>query len=208
MDRGDEHPPPRPDIFRLLDRVLVMSGTGRAGYSGPSAAAEAHFASLSVRAAKTGRRARGRLRAGHGTSKLGGGRGADDRRFRSFGRGARKRSARPRSDTRGGGGGRGHGPRGQRVSPRTAAAMTAGFEPLRRRNASAAEETYVAPFKTDSSALRASASKTRSAPFLLAVHSRRRSPRRWASALFFSAWGATRGAFRTAWAPCSSCCST
>ena len=37
---------PRPDIFRLLDRVLVMSGTGRAVYSGPSAAAEAHFASL------------------------------------------------------------------------------------------------------------------------------------------------------------------
>jgi ATP-binding cassette subfamily G (WHITE) protein 2 len=37
---------PRPDIFRLLDRVLVMSGTGSVVYSGPSAAAEGHFASL------------------------------------------------------------------------------------------------------------------------------------------------------------------
>ena len=37
---------PRPDVFRLLDRILVMSGTGRAVYSGASASAEAHFASL------------------------------------------------------------------------------------------------------------------------------------------------------------------
>jgi len=37
---------PRPDVFRLLDRVLVMSATGRAVYSGASAGAEAHFASL------------------------------------------------------------------------------------------------------------------------------------------------------------------
>jgi ATP-binding cassette subfamily G (WHITE) protein 2 len=37
---------PRPDVFRLLDRVLVMSATGRAVYSGASERAEAHFASL------------------------------------------------------------------------------------------------------------------------------------------------------------------
>jgi len=37
---------PRPDIFRLLDRVLVMSSTGGVVYSGPSAAAEGHFASM------------------------------------------------------------------------------------------------------------------------------------------------------------------
>ena len=37
---------PRPDIFRLLDRVLVMSSVGGVIYSGPSAAAEAHFASM------------------------------------------------------------------------------------------------------------------------------------------------------------------
>jgi ATP-binding cassette subfamily G (WHITE) protein 2 len=37
---------PRPDIFRLLDRVMVMSGEGRVVYTGPSADAEAHFASL------------------------------------------------------------------------------------------------------------------------------------------------------------------
>ena len=37
---------PRPDVFRLLDRVLVMSSTGRAVYCGASARAEAHFASL------------------------------------------------------------------------------------------------------------------------------------------------------------------
>ena len=37
---------PRPDIFRLLDRVLVLSGRGRVVYSGPSDAAEAHFARL------------------------------------------------------------------------------------------------------------------------------------------------------------------
>jgi len=28
---------PRPDIFRLLDRVLVLSGSGSVVYSGPSA---------------------------------------------------------------------------------------------------------------------------------------------------------------------------
>ena len=37
---------PRPDIFRLLDRVLVMSSTGGVIYSGPSATAESHFASM------------------------------------------------------------------------------------------------------------------------------------------------------------------
>jgi ATP-binding cassette subfamily G (WHITE) protein 2 len=37
---------PRPDVFRLLDRILVMSGTGRAVYSGASNSAEAHFESL------------------------------------------------------------------------------------------------------------------------------------------------------------------
>jgi ATP-binding cassette subfamily G (WHITE) protein 2 len=38
---------PRPDIFRLLDRVLVLSGDGNVVYSGPSALASAHFGSLS-----------------------------------------------------------------------------------------------------------------------------------------------------------------
>jgi len=38
---------PRPDIFRLLDRVLVLSGEGSVVYSGPSALASAHFSSLS-----------------------------------------------------------------------------------------------------------------------------------------------------------------
>ena len=38
---------PRPDIFRLLDRVLVLSGDGSVVYSGPSALASAHFSSLS-----------------------------------------------------------------------------------------------------------------------------------------------------------------
>ena len=37
---------PRPDIFRLLDRVLVLSGEGSVVYSGPSALASAHFASM------------------------------------------------------------------------------------------------------------------------------------------------------------------
>ena len=37
---------PRPDIFRLLDRVLVMSSDGRVVYSGPSLDAEAHFESM------------------------------------------------------------------------------------------------------------------------------------------------------------------
>jgi len=38
---------PRPDIFRLLDRVLVLSGDGSVVYSGPSALASAHFNSMS-----------------------------------------------------------------------------------------------------------------------------------------------------------------
>ena len=37
---------PRPDIFRLLSRVLVLSGAGQMVYSGPSALAQAHFASM------------------------------------------------------------------------------------------------------------------------------------------------------------------
>ena len=37
---------PRPDIFRLLDRVLVLSGQGAVVYGGPSHRAEAHFAAM------------------------------------------------------------------------------------------------------------------------------------------------------------------
>ena len=37
---------PRPDIFRLLDRVCVLSSHGGVVYCGPSDAAESHFASL------------------------------------------------------------------------------------------------------------------------------------------------------------------
>ena len=38
---------PRPDIFRLLDRVLVLSSDGNVVYSGPSALASSHFHSMS-----------------------------------------------------------------------------------------------------------------------------------------------------------------
>ena len=37
---------PRPDVFRLLDRVLVMSKMGDVVYCGASERAEAHFAAL------------------------------------------------------------------------------------------------------------------------------------------------------------------
>ncbi len=37
---------PRPDMFRLLARVLVLSGVGQMVYSGPASLAEAHFASM------------------------------------------------------------------------------------------------------------------------------------------------------------------
>mmetsp|Transcript_4168 Transcript_4168/g.18720 ORF Transcript_4168/g.18720 Transcript_4168/m.18720 type:complete len:765 (+) Transcript_4168:1000-3294(+) len=42
---------PRPDIFRLLDRVLVLSGQGAVVYGGPSDRAEAHFAAMPYAAA-------------------------------------------------------------------------------------------------------------------------------------------------------------
>ena len=38
---------PRPDIFRLLDRVLVLGAEGSVVYSGPSSLASAHFNSMS-----------------------------------------------------------------------------------------------------------------------------------------------------------------
>ena len=37
---------PRPDIFRLLARVLVLSGAGQPVYSGPASLAAAHFGSM------------------------------------------------------------------------------------------------------------------------------------------------------------------
>ncbi|KAL6745275.1 hypothetical protein V8C86DRAFT_42591 [Haematococcus lacustris] len=37
---------PRPDIFRLMDRLLLLSGDGQVVFTGPSAAAESHFAGL------------------------------------------------------------------------------------------------------------------------------------------------------------------
>ena len=37
---------PRPDIFRLMDRVLLLSGEGQVVYSGPTAQAESHFQQL------------------------------------------------------------------------------------------------------------------------------------------------------------------
>ena len=37
---------PRPDIFRLLDRILILSSVGSVVYSGPSISAKGFFESL------------------------------------------------------------------------------------------------------------------------------------------------------------------
>ena len=162
---------PRPDIFRLLDRVLVMSGTGRAVYSGPSAAAEAHFASLpyaprrpdDVHVAdyvldtvlRSSEEDVARMIDDFEASDVARG---NEAHVRDLTRAAEEEDAdmdREDSAYRRG----------------TAAAMTAGFEPLRRRNASAAEETYVAPFGKQIRLLCGRLlRKLGRHPFLLAVH--------------------------------------
>ena len=200
---------PRPDIFRLLDRVLVMSGTGRAVYSGPSAAAEAHFASLpyaprrpdDVHVAdyvldtvlRSSEEDVARMIDDFEASDVARG---NEAHVRDLTRAAEEEDAdmdREDSAYRRG----------------TAAAMTAGFEPLRRRNASAAEETYVAPFGKQIRLLCGRLlRKLGRHPFLLAVHFAAAFATALGVGAVFFRVGSNQGAFRTAWAPCSSCCST
>ena len=73
---------PRPGHLQAAGSRAGDVRDGAGGVLGAERGGGGALRVASVRAAKTGRRARGGLRAGHGTSKLGGGRGADDRRFR------------------------------------------------------------------------------------------------------------------------------